>query len=420
MTAGNTAASVGWQGSGGHTAIIVSQPGSRVQSDLFRALALAGIRFRLCREPSQVSSLIHEVSSAIVFLDTSWLQAQQLKTCNDLFKGSAPAMLPLCISFGGLESKALESLEGCLGHFALPCTPTDFQAQLRAHVETFARGGVSAKRRTTGRLKGERIGEYRVLAELGKGSMGCVYKVRSNRFSEPVALKTLKSQFLDAEDVLRFQREIQILKELRHKNIVRLLDAGKEGSLVFYVMTYIAGPDLLSEIEKRGRIPADEVAHVLYTIADALEHLHSKGLIHRDIKPSNIILDPKQGAVIADFGIAKSPFDRGLTATGAVLGTPFFMSPEAIKGGALDARSDLFSLGMLAIDMLSGGDAFLPDVTAMEAMMLIASGRFDKPSLRFPRCPNLAKILDRLVAVEPDERYQDAAVFKKAILPFLE
>lgn len=204
-----------------------------------------------------------------------------------------------------------------------------------------------------------RLGKFELLEVLGRGSFGEVYRARDMRLGREVALKIPREEWLDGHDAERFLREARHAARLRHPGIVRVYDAGSIGAIHYLACELVAGGTLRARL-KQGPLSYLESAEIVAQLADALAHAHREGVVHRDVKPSNILFDADGRPLLADFGLAKRDgFDPTLTLTGAALGTPAFMAPEQLKGQAVDARSDIYSLGVVLYEMLSGQLPFL-------------------------------------------------------------
>ena len=204
----------------------------------------------------------------------------------------------------------------------------------------------------------EKFSRYEIREELGQGGMATVYRAYDPMFEREVALKILKRESLNDPQVReRFDRETKIIARLEHAAIVPVYDVGRDRDQLFFVMRYMTGGSLIERIQS-GTLSLAEIGHILQRLAAALDYAHSKGIIHRDLKPGNILFDESDNAYISDFGIAK--FTQGtarLTSSG-IIGTPTHMSPEQAKGDSVDARSDIYSLGVILFEMLSGKTPF--------------------------------------------------------------
>lgn len=219
---------------------------------------------------------------------------------------------------------------------------------------------------TTSSLIGSVLADrYEIVDEIGHGALGIVYRARHLVMEKTVAVKVLFEQLdQDENNFLRFQREAQAASSMSHPNIVTVYDFGiSQNNTPFLVMDYIEGQNVKEVLRKHGRLPVDRSVKIFLQMCSALEHAHSKGILHRDIKPENVVLvktswNP-EFVKLVDFGIAKyvnepSRNAKKLTMEGQVLGTPAYMSPEQIMGGRLDARSDIYCMGVLMYNLISG------------------------------------------------------------------
>jgi Tol biopolymer transport system component len=265
-------------------------------------------------------------------------------------------------------------------------------------------------------LIGTRLGKYDIQAEIGRGGMGAVYKGYDPLLDRYVAVKVLAPHLVwQTEFVERFLREARAAARLKHSSIVTIHDVGQEGGWYYFVMEYLEGQTLTDAIQQRGPLPPDEVLSVLRPLADALDYAHHRGLIHRDIKPGNVIVGPAGLVTLTDFGIARAAQETRLTATGTIVGTPEYMSPEQARGLAVDARSDQYSLAVVAYEMLSGEVPFQAESTlallhkiAYEPPPPICQARPDLPA-------GVEAVLDRALAKEPGDRYATVSAFVDAL-----
>jgi eukaryotic-like serine/threonine-protein kinase len=213
------------------------------------------------------------------------------------------------------------------------------------------------------------LGRYQIQKELGKGAMGVVYQGIDPKISRVVAIKTMAlSQEFEADELeevkQRFFREAETAGRLNHPNIVTIYDAGEEHDLAYIAMEFLKGHDLNRYTKKDKLLPVKTVLQIIERAADALNYAHTQNVVHRDIKPANIMYEPESGQIkITDFGIARIT-DSSKTKTGVVLGTPSYMSPEQLSGKKVDGRSDLFSLGVMLFQMLTGQLPFQADSMA--------------------------------------------------------
>src|SRR5439155_434381 len=201
--------------------------------------------------------------------------------------------------------------------------------------------------------------EYEILDELGRGGMAIVFKAREKQLEREVAIKVLPfSLAFDKEFVERFQREARTSAKLEHPSIIPIYRVGKSGRVIYFVMKFLRGKPLASVLAARGSLPPAEIRQILVQVARALAYAHKSGIVHRDIKPDNIMFDEHGQAVVTDFGIAKAATGGKLTGTGMSIGTPHYMSPEQARAQALDGRSDIYSLGVVAYQCLTGSVPF--------------------------------------------------------------
>jgi serine/threonine protein kinase len=251
-------------------------------------------------------------------------------------------------------------------------------------------------------------GQYELECEVGRGGMGIVYRARDLRLARRVAIKTLPAHLANDEIVReRFLREARTAGSLSHQNIVPIHRADELGGHVFFVMGYVDGESLAQRIRDVARMDPPEVVRVLTDVADALGYAHKHGVIHRDVKAENILLDAGSGrAMVTDFGIARLAEAAPLTATGQMLGTVHYVSPEQVSGDAVDARSDIYSLGVVGFFALSGR---FPFDAALASAVLIAHVTKSAPPLHTvaPDVPRvLADLVDGCLAKDPDDRPQ--------------
>ena len=275
-----------------------------------------------------------------------------------------------------------------------------------------------------GALKDEIIdGTYKVLEQLGEGGMSYVYQAREINTGEMVAVKVLTPKLLaDDTAMQRLRREAGLAMRLNHPNVCRILRLGEtETGLIYLVMPYLNG-EMLSDKEARvGPMTLEMGMPFLVQICEGLHHAHSLQIIHRDLKPENIMIVSDEGserAVVMDFGLAK---DRGssslkkLTATGIVLGTPEFMSPEQVRGQDIDARSDVYALGILAFEMFTGKLPF-EGRSAQEMMIARLRGKALPLRQHRPDLPSkLEKVLMKSMDTNPDKRYPSTKEFGIAL-----
>jgi serine/threonine protein kinase len=208
---------------------------------------------------------------------------------------------------------------------------------------------------------------------LGEGGMGAVYKAKDLDVDRDVALKVIRPEYASRPEILaRFKQELILARQITHKNVIRIFDLGQAEGIRFITMEYVDGQDLYSLLRSGEQLSVERKVKIAREICKALEAAHEQGVVHRDLKPQNIMVDKNGRVLVMDFGIARSMEDTGLTSTGALVGTPAFMSPEQAKGEKLDTRSDLFSFGVIFYEMLTGK---APYVAETAVGLLPNSGR---------------------------------------------
>src|SRR5262245_48131667 len=274
---------------------------------------------------------------------------------------------------------------------------------------------------------GARLGPYEIVALVGAGGMGEVYKARDTRLSRTVAIKLLPGDMAERPDRrARFEVEARAISALSHPNICTLYDVGDEGGRSYFVMEFLEG-ETLDDRLTRGPLPAAEVVRVAVQIADALANAHRAGIVHRDLKPGNVMLTAS-GAKLLDFGLARRPivdsagdalstvsFDqRKLTAEGTILGTFQYMAPEQLEGRDADARTDIFAFGALLYEMATGRKAF---EGAGQATLIASILTAQPPPVSTVRAdsglpPAFDHLVERCLAKQPDDRWQTARDLK--------
>jgi len=263
-----------------------------------------------------------------------------------------------------------------------------------------------------------RLGKYDILRELGQGAMGIVYEGRDPVIDRRVAIKTLKREQLErseADEVIaRFKREAQAAGRLNHPNVVAIYEYGEEADgTAFIAMEFVQGRELKDAFDSDERISLSTVGRVMDQLLDALEHAHRNGVTHRDIKPANIILLADGTVKVADFGVARIE-SSNLTQAGTVMGTPSYMSPEQFMGQTVDGRSDLFSAGVVLYQLLTGEKPFTGALTTIMHKVL----KEDPPwpsVLNVHVSPRIDAVVKRAMAKRPEDRFQSAAEFRRAL-----
>jgi serine/threonine-protein kinase len=248
--------------------------------------------------------------------------------------------------------------------------------------------------------------EYELIEELGRGGMAVVYRAKEKQLEREVAVKVLPfSLSFDTEFVERFEREARTAAALEHPNIIPIYRVGHSGKVAYFAMKLLRGDSLSGLLTERGRLEADEIRGLLIQTASALGHAHKRGIVHRDVKPDNIMFDEFGGAIMTDFGIAKAVSGQRLTGTGMSIGTPHYMSPEQARAQDLDGRCDIYSLGVVAYQCLTGAVPFDgEDAFAIGYRHIMDP--IPKPTLSSPEERRLYEIIWRMLQKEPGERYQ--------------
>ncbi|MEP6834687.1 MAG: serine/threonine-protein kinase [Gemmatimonas sp.] len=259
--------------------------------------------------------------------------------------------------------------------------------------------------------------QYAVKRVIGRGGMGVVYLARDRRLDRLVAIKTLLPELAaDAMVRERFLRETRTAAKLAHPNIVPVLGGDEIDGHVYYSMAFVDGESLAAHIRGRDRLPANEVIRILRDVATGLAHAHRRGIVHRDIKAENILIERATGsAMVTDFGIARVVAAGPLTATGQLLGTVHYVSPEQVTGEPVDARSDIYSLGVIAYLALSGR---FPFDSEMASAVLVAHVTKPVPSLSVlvpALSPSLVSVVERCLAKDPDDRFESADALLSAL-----
>jgi len=270
------------------------------------------------------------------------------------------------------------------------------------------------------------LGRYQIEGVLGKGAMGLVYDGRDPGLNRRVAIKTILVKQLDEEMARmyskRFEREVRAVARLNHRNIVQVYDFGSEGDMAYIVMEYINGKELKDRFDAGERFDVATAFRLMSELLGALDFAHEAGIIHRDVKPANIMVDVEGHAKLTDFGVARvvdpdaQPGEA--TQTGAMVGTPAYMSPEQIQGQAIDHRTDIFSAGIIFYQFLTGQKPF--EGTQWALAKKIVQDDPVKPSSIVQVPPEIDRVVARALAKEPDHRYQTAGSFAAALKRILD
>jgi eukaryotic-like serine/threonine-protein kinase len=258
------------------------------------------------------------------------------------------------------------------------------------------------------------IAERYELEELvGAGGMSSVYRARDALLERHVALKVMHEQLLnDGDHVARFRREARLAAQLSHPNVVTVIDRGEQDQRQFIVFEYVEGENLKALIEREAPMPEREAVELALQIADGLAFAHAHGLVHRDVKPQNVLLTEDGRAKVTDFGIARSvDVHRGLTQTGTVMGTSDYISPEQARGDPVDAQSDVYSLGAVLYELLTGEVPFPGDNFVSVAMHHLTEPPPSVRSQRLDVAPRLDAAIRRAMAKDPDDRFPSMEAF---------
>jgi len=250
---------------------------------------------------------------------------------------------------------------------------------------------------------------YEILQLLGQGGMGAVYKAKDLELDRVVALKVIRPEVAYHPDMLqRFKQELLLARQITHRNVIRIFDLGEASGLKFITMEFIEGQDLRSLVLEKGRLSSEEIVGIIEQVCLALDAAHSEGVVHRDLKPQNIMIDRNGRAAVMDFGIARSVESGGMTQTGMLVGTPDYMSPEQVMGEHVDVRADLFTLGVILYELLTGAMPYKADT--VQASMFKRTREVPKPPIVIdPTVPKaLSDITARCLQIDPALRYRSA------------
>jgi serine/threonine protein kinase len=253
-------------------------------------------------------------------------------------------------------------------------------------------------------------GRYRLESKLGSGGMSTVYLALDEVLDRPVAIKLLHREISEEADQLeRFRREARAAARLSHPNLVGVIDAGEDDGRPYIVFEYIKGRTLKRRLQEEGRLPIDEAVAYAIEIGRGLTAAHARKLVHRDVKPQNVLIDPDGRAKVTDFGIARSLESKGLTATGRVLGTTDYVAPEQAMGVEVDERSDVYSLGVVLYEMLTGDVPFRAETQVGVAMKHVNEPMPDVQTKRPEVSAAVASVVDRATTKDPRDRYGTVA-----------
>lgn len=264
---------------------------------------------------------------------------------------------------------------------------------------------------------GQMLGSYRIINQIGQGGMATVYKAYQPSMDRHVAIKVLPSQLAESKEfVKRFQQEARIIAKLEHPHILPVFDYGESDGTAYFVMRYLEAGTLKDRMVARRPLPLNEIDRIFTQLTDALSYAHGHGVVHRDLKPANALVDSQGNLFLTDFGIAKllESASPRLTQTDAIMGTPAYISPEQAQARAVDQRSDIYSLGIILYEMVTGRVPFEAE-TPLAIILKHVSDPLPPPSLiKKDISPILEQVILKALAKDPDDRFATAAEFLSA------
>jgi len=315
-----------------------------------------------------------------------------------------------CPRCGRENAAGRTECEGCRAPLEKPATAGGSLAATSPDA-----GGISAGSpgiSSTGELiVGTVLGNrYEIVGILGQGGMGRVYKARDRELDKLIALKTIRLDTAEGPEALaRFKQELLLARKVTHKNVVRIFDLGEADGIKFFTMEYLEGESLKALIRRRGALPVSEVVPLARQILGALEEAHTQGIVHRDLKPQNVMVASGTGtAHLMDFGIARATDGTTMTATGAIVGTPDYMSPEQVKGERAGMPSDVFSFGVILYEMLTGELPYQADTPMSKVMMRLSQRPRSVREIQAQIPKHLERVVERCLEIDPELRYQRA------------
>jgi serine/threonine protein kinase/predicted Zn-dependent protease len=259
-------------------------------------------------------------------------------------------------------------------------------------------------------------GRYQIIEELGKGGMGKVYRALDKKLNEEMALKLIKPEIAsDKKTLERFQNELKLARKIRHSKVGGMYELLEDRGLHYISMEYVSGEDLKSFIYRSGRLTASKAINLANQICEGLVEAHKLGVIHRDLKPSNIMIDKDGNARIMDFGIARSLKEKGITGAGVMIGTPEYMSPEQVEGKEIDQRTDIYSLGVILYEMVTGRVPFEGDTALTVAVKHKTEEPKDPREFNTQISEDLSRVILRCLEKEAHIRYQSAGELRSEL-----
>ncbi len=274
--------------------------------------------------------------------------------------------------------------------------PVSRTKTLQMPLKELARGSTFAKR-------------YEVIEELGRGGMGKVYKVFDKEVKEKLALKLLKAEIAADENTIeRFRNELKFARKISHRNVCRMYDLSKEEGTHYITMEYVLGEDLKSFIRRSGQLSIGKAISIARQVCEGLAEAHRLGVVHRDLKPQNIMIDREGNARIMDFGISRSLEAKGITEAGVIIGTPEYMSPEQVEGKKADLRSDIYSMGIILYEMLTGRVPFSGNTPLSIAVKHKTEAPPDPKQVNAEIPEDLSRLILRCMEKDKGKRYQGA------------
>ncbi len=283
--------------------------------------------------------------------------------------------------------------------------------ELPGSGETLPTGTATFQTPTKGLDRGTTFARrFEIIEEIGQGGMGTVYKAYDNKIREVVALKILKPEIAsDLEVIERFRNEIKLARQVSHRHVCRMYDLGEEWLSIYISMEYVAGEDLKSFIRRSGHLTEVKAVGLAKQISEGLAEAHRLGVVHRDLKPQNVMIDKDGNAKIMDFGIARSLHTRGVTGTGVIIGTPEYMAPEQAEGRDIDHRVDIYALGALLFEMVTGRVPFEGATPLSIVLKHRSEPPADPQTINAQISDGLSRIILKCLAKSRDARYASAA-----------